>query len=71
MILRWIALTTTMVLIGPVPEAGDWDGLVKKYVEAYESVKEPVPTAYPWVAKRLRIADSITSRDHDRLGTAL
>ncbi len=54
MIMRWVALTTTMALIAPAPEAGDWDGLVKKYVEAYESVKEPVPTAYPWVAKRLR-----------------
>jgi hypothetical protein len=33
--------------------AGDWDGLVKKTVEAYKSVEEPIPTAYPWVAKRL------------------
>jgi hypothetical protein len=41
-------------LIAPALAAEDWDGLVKKYVEAYESVKEPVPTAYPWVAKRLK-----------------
>src|SRR5262249_56317767 len=34
--------------------AGDGNGLVKKYVEAYESVKEPSPTAYPWLAKRLK-----------------
>src|SRR5262249_28493632 len=41
-------------LLAPAPEAGDWDGLVKEYVEAFEAVKEPVPTAYPWLAKRLR-----------------
>jgi len=32
----------------------DWDGLVKEYLKVYESVKEPQPTAYLWVAKRLK-----------------
>lgn len=43
----------TFGLVAPALAAEDWDALVKKYIEAYESVKEPVPTAYPWVAKRL------------------
>ena len=51
-------------LLAPAPEAGDWDGLVKEYVEAYESVKELVPTAYPWVAKRLRTLFGVRGVGH-------
>jgi hypothetical protein len=51
-------------LLAPAPEAGDWDGLVKEYVEAFESVKELVPTAYPWVAKRLRTLFGVRGVGH-------
>lgn len=49
--------------------AGDWDGLVEKYVKAYESVKEPVPTAYPWVAKRLRTLFGVRGVGHIQVFT--
>ena len=49
----WWVLLVMLGLLAPTSEAGDWDALVKEYVQAYEAVKEPVPTAYPWVAKRL------------------
>ncbi len=51
-------------LPAPASEAGDWDGLAKEYVEAYESVKEPVPTTYPWVAKRLRTLFGVRGVGH-------
>ena len=51
-------------LLAPAAEAGDWDGLVKEYVKAYESVERPVPTAYPWVAKRLRTLFGVRGVGH-------
>jgi hypothetical protein len=48
-------------LVAPALAAEDWDALVKKYVEAFESVKEPVPTAYPWVARRLKTLFGVKS----------
>jgi hypothetical protein len=42
------------VLLATASDADDWHGLVKTYIEAYESIKDPVPTAYPQLAKRLR-----------------
>ena len=61
---HWCALLVMLGLLAPASEAGDWDGLVKEYVEAYESVKEPVPTAYPWVAKRLRTLFGVRGVGH-------
>jgi hypothetical protein len=58
------ALLVTLGLLAPASVAGDWDGLVKKYVEAYESVKEPKPTAYPWLAKRLRTLFEVRGVGH-------
>ena len=59
------ALLVMLGLLALASEAGDdWDGLVKKYVEAYQSVKEPVPTAYPWVAKRLRTLFEVQGVGH-------
>jgi hypothetical protein len=58
------AFVLMLGLLAPASEAGDWDGLVKKYVEAYESVKEPVPTAYPWVAKRLKTLFGVRGVGH-------
>lgn len=58
------ALLVMLGLFAPASEAGDWDGLVKEYVQAYESVKEPVPTAYPWVAKRLRTLFGVRGVGH-------
>jgi hypothetical protein len=49
----WCVSIVVSGLLVAAAEPGDWDGLVKEYVKAYESVKEPQPTAYPWVAKRL------------------
>jgi hypothetical protein len=43
---------------------GDWDRLVRKSIEAYESVKEPVPTAYPWLAKRLKTLFGVPGVGH-------
>jgi hypothetical protein len=51
-------------LLAPAPEAGDWDRLVKEYIEAQESVKEPVPTAYPWLAKRLKTLFGVRGVGH-------
>jgi hypothetical protein len=51
-------------LLAPASEADDWNGLVKRYVEEFESVKEPVPTAYPWVAKRLRTLFGVRGVGH-------
>ena len=59
---HWRAVLMLLGLLAS--EAEDWDGLVKKYVEAYESVKEPVPTAYPWVAKRLRTLFGVRGVGH-------
>jgi hypothetical protein len=58
------ALLVTLGLFAPASEPGDWDGLVKKYVEAYESVKKPKPIAYPWVAKRLRTLFGVRGVGH-------
>jgi hypothetical protein len=58
------AFLVTLGLFAPASVAGDWDGLVKKYVEAYESVKEPKPTAYPWLAKRLRTLFGVRGVGH-------
>jgi hypothetical protein len=51
-------------LLVPASESGDWDGVVKEYVEAFESVKEPRPTAYPWVAKRLKTLFGVRGVGH-------
>src|SRR5262249_21667072 len=51
----------------PATETGDWDGLVKERVEAYESVKAPAPTAYPWLAKRLRTLFGVRGVGHIRV----
>ena len=63
---RWAILMALGLLI-PASEAGEWEGLVKEYVEAYESVKEPLPTAYPWVAKRLRTLFGVRGVGHIRV----
>ena len=58
---------TLLVMLGlfaPASVAGDWDGLVKKYVGAYESVKVPTPTAYPWLAKRLKTLFGVRDVGH-------
>jgi hypothetical protein len=41
------ALLVMSGLLVAAAEPGDWNGLVKEYVKAFESVKEPAPTAYP------------------------
>jgi hypothetical protein len=51
---HWCAYLMMLGLLVPASAAEDWDGLVKMCVERYESIKEPVPTGYPWVAKRLK-----------------
>ena len=64
MLMHRCALLVMLGLLAPASGAGDWDGLVKKYVEACESVKEPVPTAYPWLGKRLRTLFGIRGVGH-------
>ncbi len=58
------ALLVMLGLLAPASEPGDWDGLVKEYVKAYESVKEPQPAAYPWVAKRLKTLFGVRGVGH-------
>jgi hypothetical protein len=58
------ALAMMLGLLVPTAEPGDWDGLPKKRIEAYESVKAPVPTAYPWLAKRLRTLFGVRDVGH-------
>jgi hypothetical protein len=57
-------------LLAPASAADDWDGVVKKYVEAYELVKEPGPTAYPWVAKRLKTLFGVRGVGHIQVFSA-
>lgn len=40
--------------LAAAPDLDDWDDLIKTYIEASESIKEPVPTAYPQLAKRVK-----------------
>ncbi len=58
------ALLVMSGLLVAAAEPDDWDGLVKKYVDAFESIQEPVPTAYPWVAKRLRTLFGVRGVGH-------
>jgi hypothetical protein len=60
----WCILVVMSGQRAPASEAGDWDGLVKRYVEAYESVKEPKPIAYPWMAKRLKTLFGVRGVGH-------
>src|SRR5262249_14442172 len=60
----WCVLPVMSGLLIHDPGPGDWDGLVKEYVEGYESVMEPKPTAYPWVAKRLRTLFGVRGVGH-------
>lgn len=61
---HWCAILVTLGLLAPASEAGDWDGLVKEYVQVYESAKEPVPGVYPWMAKRLRTLFGVRGVGH-------
>jgi hypothetical protein len=60
----WFALLVTSGLLAAAAEPGDWNSLVKEYVRAYESVKEPVPAAHPWVAKRLKTLFGVRGVGH-------
>ncbi len=60
----WCVLLVMLGLLTPASEAADWVALVKEYVQAYESVERPVPTAYPWVAKRLKTLFGVRGVGH-------
>jgi hypothetical protein len=60
----WCVSIVMSGLLVAAADPGDWDGLVRECVKAYESVKEPRPTAYPWVAKRLRTLFEVRGVGH-------
>ncbi len=60
----WCVSIVMSGLLVAAAEPGDWNGLVKEYVKVYESVKDPQPTAYPWVAKRLKTLFGVRGVGH-------
>jgi hypothetical protein len=60
----WCALLVMSGLPVAAVEPGDWNSLVKEYVQGYESVERPVPAAYPWVAKRLKTLFGVRGVGH-------
>jgi hypothetical protein len=60
----WCALLVMSGMTVAAAEPGDWNSLVKEYVQGYESVERPVPAAYPWVAKRLKTLFGVRGVGH-------
>ena len=63
----WCVLLVMLGSFSLAAEPGDWDALIKKRIGTYESVKRPEPTAYPWLAKRLRTLFGVRGVGHIRV----
>jgi hypothetical protein len=65
MVLRAVTVLAAAAVFLPIRLADDgWDDILKKSIERYESIQKPEPTAYPWVAKRLRTFSEVKGFGH-------
>lgn len=58
------SILVMLASLGAASEIGKWDDVVKEYIEGCESVRDIKPTAYPWMAKRVKTLFGVRGVGH-------